>query len=121
MRLVDSIRQTSALCVEAARTRAALFAHECRIELARAQSSLLLLAAAVICLIVALCLFSLLLVVVFWDTHRIAAIGSGCLVASATAAALAWASRRRLAALPRPFAATLHELAADADALRGKS
>ena len=119
VRLVDSVRESSALFVDLLGTRVALLSHEASIELQRLRSSAILLLSALVCLALAITLLVLLVIAMFWETHRFAAISGSSIVLFLAAAALAWASRRRMAARPRPFAATFEELAADGAALRG--
>ncbi len=118
-RLLDSARLASASVLDLARTRVELFGHEAGLELTRARATIALLVCALICFSLALVLLVLLIVVMFWDSHRLLAIG-GCggvlLIASAI---LLWRSRQRISAEPRPFAATLGELAKDCASLRG--
>ena len=119
VRLIDSARESSALLLGLLGTRIALLAHEAEIEAARLRSAAILLGGAVACLALALALLALLVVVTFWETHRILAICASSVAWLAAAAGLGWASRRRFFASPRPFAATLQELAADCASLRG--
>lgn len=120
-RLIDSVRESSALLLGLLGTRIALLSHEVDIEAGRLRTSAILLIGALVCLALAVTLLVLLVIAAFWDTHRLAAIGGSSVVLIAAAAALAWASRLRMAASPRPFAATLQELSADCAALRGES
>ena len=120
-RLIDSVRESSALLLGLLGTRIALLSHEVDIEATRIRSSAVLLVGAMICLALAIMLLVLLVIAIFWETHRLAAIGGSSAVLLVAAAGLAWASRQRMAANPRPFATTLQELAADCAALRGEN
>jgi uncharacterized membrane protein YqjE len=121
VRLIDSVRESSALLLALLGTRIALLSHEIDIETRRIRSSTVLLFGALVCLALAMTLLVLLVVVIYWETHRIIAIVGSIAVLLVAAAGLAWASRRRMAASPRPFAATVQELAADCAALRGET
>lgn len=117
-RLVDALRESSALFLDLLQTRVALFANEAQVELDRVRVSAMLLFAAMTCFALALVLIVFFVVAIFWDTHRLAAI-CGCsaflLLASI---GLAVRVRQRISAAAAPFAATLHELRADVVALR---
>jgi uncharacterized membrane protein YqjE len=60
-----------------------------------------------------LLLAALFVVVLFWDTHRVAAIGATTLAYLAIAAIAFVRLRFKAASAPPPFEATLRELAAD--------
>ncbi len=120
VRLIDSVRESSALLLALFSTRIALLSHEIDIEARRIRSCAVLLVGALVCLALAMTLLVLLVIVIYWETHRLIAIGGSIAVLLIAAAALAWAMRRRMAASPRPFATTLQELAADCAALRGE-
>jgi len=74
-------------------------------------------AAAAVCFAFALVMASLLVVVAFWDTHRIGAIVALLIVYVAAGGALAFRAHRLRAASPKLFAATIEELRKDADQL----
>jgi uncharacterized membrane protein YqjE len=117
-RLVDALRESSALFFDLLQTRIALFANEVQVELDRVRISAMLLLGAMTCFALALVLLVLFVVTVFWDTHRLAAIGGCGGVLLLAALALAYGARRRVSAAAAPFSATLHELRADMLALR---
>lgn len=121
LRLIDSIRASSALILELLRTRAELFSVELDLELDRLRGAALLLACALVCLVIAIALTVMFVIVVFWDTHRLAAIGASGATLLLAAVALALASRRRMSRRPGPFAATLQELGEDSRVLRGEA
>ena len=66
----------------------------------------------------ALLLFTLLVVVIFWDTHRVAAIGLVALLYLACGAGALIRYRMDGAKSPAPFEATLGELERDLMELR---
>ena len=72
-----------------------------------------------LCLGLAMALAVLFVVVLFWDTHRLLAIGASCSVLLLACAGFMMASRRGMPHRTDLFPATLRELAEDARALRG--
>ena len=117
--LVASARALGATLLDILGTRAELALVELREEGERRKRIVMLLGIAVLFLLPALVLAALFVVVLFWDTHRLAAVGGMTLLYFGIAgfALLRAAARAREA--PPPFEATLRELAADRDALRG--
>ena len=115
-----SVRRLAATLLGLARTRAQLAIVELREEGARRKDQLVMALAAALFLALALLCASLLVVVFFWDTHRIAALAA---VTAAYAGIGAWALAafvRMDAAAPQPFAATLAELDRDREMLMGE-
>jgi uncharacterized membrane protein YqjE len=118
IRLVDALRVSAALLVDVVHTRLALFSHEIEVELERMRASAFLLFGAMVCLALSITLMVFFAIAVFWDTHRLAAIGicgSALLLASF---GLMIRLRSRLSASPPPFYATLRELREDIGMLR---
>jgi uncharacterized membrane protein YqjE len=118
--LFDSLRKLAMTFVAVVETRLEIVASEideARVRLARIA---VLAAVAGFCVAVAVNLLVLLIVVVFWDTNRLLAIGvlAGVFAAAAIAAALMlwWAMTRR----PRLLSATLAELRKDRSKLEGR-
>ena len=73
--------------------------------------------AAAVCFAFALLLASFLVIVAFWDTHRIAAIVALLIAYLVAVTALAFRVHRLLEASPKLFGATIEELRKDADQL----
>jgi uncharacterized membrane protein YqjE len=100
--------------------RVELVSIELREEAERRKRLLILGVVAAVFLVLGLVMFSFLLVVIFWDTHRVAAILGVTLVHSGVGA---WAVLR-IRAIHRdpvsPFSATLAEFRKDLDMLRGR-
>jgi len=116
--ILESLNAFAATLVAIVHTRIDLLST----ELQEAQHRLLLqLAAALLalfCLGIGVLLAALLVVVLFWDTHRVLTLGlltAFFLIGSVTIWQLARRAARRQ---PRPFAATLAELAKDRQHLR---
>ncbi len=111
--LLESLRNLARTFLALVQTRIELFASEIDEERARLAKIALLGGIALFCLGLAVVLLVLLVVVVFWDSNRLLAIGviAGVLCAGGLAAlvALRSAVRRR----PKFLAATLAELRKD--------
>lgn len=117
---LESLRSMAATLVELVNTRVELAVLELREEGERRKSMLAMAVAAGVFFSLALLLLALLVVAIFWDTHRIGAIvGVTVLYAAIGAAALA-RMRHTARTAPPPFESTLAELARDARTLRGE-
>ena len=116
--LLAALRAFGATLCEAAGIRGNLFALELREEIERRKAMLVLAGLCVVCLHMALLLGTALVVIAFWETHRIGAVaGMAALFLGLGLAAFA-VLRNRIGASPRPFAATRGELERDLDQLR---
>src|SRR6187549_1089211 len=111
--LLDALRAMGGTLNEILHTRAALFSVELREELERRKRMLALAALGFAFLHTALLLATLLVTVLFWDTHRIAAIGAMTVLYLGCGAFAVKRLRDEAAASPAPFAATLGELEQD--------
>lgn len=116
--LLDRLRAIGATLDETLRIRGALFVVELREEVQRRKDTLVLAVVAGVLLHAAFLLATVLAAVLFWDTHRVAAIAA--MMALYTAAGIAILVRLRASAAtrPDPFAETLRELDRDLAALR---
>lgn len=115
--LLASLSNLAHTLVGAVQTRLQLLAADLEEQGVRIAQMALLWALAGFCLALAVVLFAILLVVLFWDSHRIAvlAVLGGLFAAggiAATIGALALARAR-----PKAFAGTLAELEVDREAL----
>lgn len=118
---VASLRDLAATLLEMVGTRVELAIVELREEGERRKDMLVLAAAGGLFVALGLLLAALFVVVLFWDTHRLAAAGAVTVVylGIAAFAFMRLAAKRR--ASPPPFEATLRELAADRETLgRGR-
>ena len=114
-----SLRNLGATFVALLGTRAELAVVELREEGERRKDQVVVALAAAIFALLALVCATLLVVVFFWDTHRLAALG-GVTILHAALGAWAIATLRGMArSAPPPFAATLAELARDREMLGG--
>jgi len=118
--LLGSARAVLAGLVDIGQTRLQLASTELEEERLRLTELLVIGAAALFCVGVGLVLATLLLVVLFWDAHRVLALAVATALYLGAAAALVAALRRKARAKPPLLAATLAELRRDRDALRGR-
>lgn len=115
--IVQSLRNLAATLVAILRTRFELFVAELEEERIRILQLLFWAAGALFFFGVGILLLVVLLVALFWDSHRILSVLvlSGVFFAAGTAMAIA--VRNRLRVRPKLFSATLDELAKDKDRL----
>jgi uncharacterized membrane protein YqjE len=116
--LLDAVRAIGTTLNEIVRLRGALFAIELGEEVERRKHALILAGLAAAFLHMALMLLTLFVVVIFWDTHRVAAIGVVALLYLACGAGALIRYRMHGARSPSPFEATLGELQQDLAQLR---
>ena len=119
--LLDSVRQVAETFVVLLHTRIEIVVTEFEEERVRLRQMLLFAAFAAFFLGVGILLAVMFLVVLFWDTHRLAAIGILCLVFFGGGFACVLALMRHARSRPRLFDTTLSELAKDRDKLAGRS
>jgi uncharacterized membrane protein YqjE len=117
---VDSLRSLAGSFVALVRTRVELAVLELREDGERRKDMVVLAAAAGAFLAMAAMVFALFVIVVFWDTHRVAAAGAMTVLYLAVGLFALLRLRRLRAEAPPPFEATLAELARDVEALRGE-
>jgi uncharacterized membrane protein YqjE len=116
--LLAALRAAGRTLLEILETRGALFAVELREEIERRKRMVALAALGFAFLHTALLLLTLLVAVVFWDTHRVAAIvAMTALYLGCGAIALRLLASESEAS-PAPFAASLGELDQDLASLR---
>jgi uncharacterized membrane protein YqjE len=106
---------------EMACARAGIFAIELQDEARRGTDTLALAAAALAFLHVALVLAAAVVVIAFWDTHRLAAAVAMALLYAACGAASLMRLRARLAGLRGAFPATREEFRRDFANAKGYS
>ena len=117
--LTASLRALGATLAELLAARAELAVVELRQEGERKKEMIALAAAGALFLALGLLVATLFIVVLFWDTHRLAAIGGVAIAYLALSAAAFGRLRGKAATNPAPFEATLREFAADRDMLAG--
>lgn len=121
MAIVDSLARLAATVLETLHTRLELISVEVEEEMARYSSYLLWSVVALFCAAVAALLAVLLIVVLFWDSHREAVLLTLIGVFAGIAAYLGWWLRESLRNKPRLLAYSLDELKRDTATLRGTS
>ena len=115
-----SLRALGATLLELVGTRAELAVVELREEGERRKEMLVLVLVAALFLALGLLLAALFVVVLFWDDHRLAAIGGVTALYLAVALLAFLRLGQRARASPPPFEVTLRELATDWELLRGR-
>lgn len=111
--LFASLKRVVAGALELAQVRLELIATELQQEKLRLIAVLVWSAVAILLLGIGLLMVALLVLALFWDSHRLAAL-IGLIVAFLGAAALAWRrARAQLDAPNGPFALSLAELRRD--------
>lgn len=118
--LLDSLTTLGATLVDIAHTRLNLLSADLEEDREHLLSLLVLTLAALFCLVVGVVLASILLVVAFWDTHRLLVLGAlaGFFLTSGIAAWIYAMHKARNK--PRVFAASLSELLKDRQQLASR-
>ena len=116
--LLQSAVRLAGTLLEVVQTRGELVATEVEQEIGRAARVLLLGFAALLAAILGLLVLGVVIIAVFWDTHRVAAALAVLLVFAAIAFGSAWELARLLKTRHRFLAATRDELKRDIDRLR---
>ena len=111
--LLESITRLAATLVAIAHTRLDLLATDLETDREHLLSLLMWALAALFCLGVGVLLAVLLLVVAFWDTHRLLVLGSLAALFLAAGGAAGWFVLHIARTRPRLFATSLSELLKD--------
>lgn len=119
--LQDALSRLSAAAVALVRTRAEIAALDFDDAGARAKSRVALLVIGLLCLAVAALAATGFVIVCFWDTHRLQAIGFVTIAYLLAGALSLWRFNVRQRTDPKPFAATLAELERDVEWLARKA
>ena len=114
----DSLRALGATLFDAAETRIELALVELRERAEYRKQFLILAVTGGVFLVMGLLLAAFFVVVLFWDTYRLAAIAAVTLLYLGIAAAAFLRLRANARATPPPFEATLRELSADREMLK---
>ena len=115
--LIEALRSLAQHLLEAAQTRLALLATDIEEQRERMARIVVLWALAAFFLAVAIMLAALLLVVIFWDTHRVAVLAVLTALFAAAGIGAIVAGRSLAASRPKVFTGTLAALAGDREAL----
>ncbi|HEX8612983.1 MAG TPA: phage holin family protein [Telluria sp.] len=118
MAIVESVGRIGATLIAMVQTRLELAAIEVQEELQRFLGYVVLALASLILFGVALLLVVLLVVVVFWDSYRLEAIGAMAALFGIAGAAIALQVKRSIATRPRLLGATVAELNKDVNFIR---
>jgi uncharacterized membrane protein YqjE len=119
--LMGSVKRLTGSLIAILSTRLELLANELQEERVRLTQMLLLALIALFCLGNGLILLNAFIVVLFWEDHRLFALGLLSLVYLVAGAAVATVARARAQAGSKLFAASLSELEKDRQALRDGS
>ncbi len=118
--LLASLRTLAGTVIAALQTRLELLVTEAEDERIRLTRLWLLAMIALFLFALSVLTATLFVIVLFWDTHRLAAIGVLFLVFLLGGCAVAWQARKESRAKPRLFSATLNELAKDRERLSAR-
>jgi uncharacterized membrane protein YqjE len=116
--IVESVGRIGATLIAMVQTRLELAAVEVQEELQRVLKYVVLALASLILFGVALLLVVLLVVVIFWDSYRLEAIGALALLFGLAGTVIALKVKRSFDARPRLLAATVAELNKDVNFVR---
>lgn len=111
--LMGSIRQLLSTVTSIASTRLELLANELQEERLRITQMLLFALFALFCFGIGILLLTAFIVVLFWDDHRLAALGTLSALFFALGALMAMLLRSKAQAKSRLFSASLAELTED--------
>ncbi len=115
--LLASLKTLSATLIAVVQTRLELLSTDVAEERARLTAILLSVMIALFCLGVGAVLLTTLIVVVFWDSHRLAALGGLTALFLGFGGGLWWYAMHKLRTKPRLFDASINELAKDREQL----
>lgn len=119
--LFESLKTLSVSLVSIVHTRLELLSTDVAEEREQLTSFLVLVLVALGCLGLGVVLMALLVVVVFWESHRLVALAGLAGLFLAAGAGLGWYALRRIRTRPRLFDASLAELSKDRQHLRSGS
>ena len=116
--LLGSLKSLSSLVVAIAHNRLNLLSTDIEIARERTVSVLMMVLVALFCLCFGALLLALFVVVIFWDTHRLIALGSVTGLFLLIGGIYLWRVLRALKRMPATFEASLTELAKDYKTLK---
>ena len=117
--LLASLRQLAATLLELAQVRLELLSSDIEHEKLRLLGTLLWVAVAVLLAGIGLAVLAMLVAVLFWDSHRLLALGLLALAYLLAAVVAAWQAKRHWKTPRGLFATSADELARDRAALVG--
>lgn len=115
--LLDSLQRMAGTLLDILRTRVEIVASEFEEERERIRELVLFGFLALFFAAFGFLLLTLFVIVLFWETHRVYAVGGFALLYLGLGVLAAATLRRRLKSRPRLFATTLAELAKDRERL----
>lgn len=121
MVIAESVARLAASLLAIAQTRVELAATEVEEETLRYFSYLILSLAALFCLGIAVVLGVLLLIVLYWDSHRIGILSTLIVLFGIASAAIGLHVRRKYLFKPKLLGHTLTELSRDSDMLQPRA
>jgi len=116
----DSAKALVATLIAIVHTRLELLSTELQEEIGRVALLLLWGAAALFFVFLAIAFLGLVILIAFWDDHRLLVAGLLAALCLVLAVAAGFAARNQVAAKQRPFDASLNELAKDREQLTPK-
>ncbi len=116
--LLGSLKSLSSLVVAIAHNRLNLLSTDLEIAREQTVSVLMMVLVALFCLCFGALLLALFVVVIFWDTHRLIALGCVTGLFLLIGGIYLWRVLRALKRMPATFEASLTELAKDYKALK---
>lgn len=116
--LMGSVKQLLSTLTSIASTRLELLANELQEERLHLTQMLVLALIALFCFGVGILLLAAFIVVLFWDDHRLAALGALSVLFFALGALMAMLLHGKAQTKPRLFSASLAELAKDREQLK---
>ena len=118
--LLGSLKSITALAVAIAHNRLNLLSTDLEIARERTVSVLIMVLVALFCLCFGALLLALFVVVIFWDTHRLLAIGGVTGLFVLVGGVCLWRVIQALKTMPATFEASLTELAKDYKQLKSE-
>jgi uncharacterized membrane protein YqjE len=118
--MLGSVRELARTILSIVETRARIAATELEEQAVRLVEIAIWFALAILFFAVALVFFSLLVLIAFWDSHRLLAAGLLAIVYLAVGLAAMLVTRARLRDRPALFSSTLDELGKDLEQLEQK-
>jgi uncharacterized membrane protein YqjE len=119
--LLGSLRGLADGLLETARDRLALLSLELREEKFRAIQLFIWISAAIFSAILAITFISLTIVFLFWETARLAVLGTFAVLYGGGFVAILLYCRKLIARQPKPFESTITELERDRTCIRPES
>ena len=118
--LLGSLKSITALAVAIAHNRLNLLSTDLEIARERTVSVLIMVLVALFCLCFGALLLALFVVVIFWDTHRLLALGGVTGLFVLVGGIYLWRVIQALKTMPATFEASLTELAKDYKQLKSE-